>query len=274
MAEMRKHRRHIVCLYYRMSVQIIELSDSSYNGKSTILCAIVIIFYLYITLKISSQLYRKLNPNAKYLNPNIINALSQDTMKTIQYLMGIIVKDNIDEKVKEYEYEITNLSNAIKESTKTAEKAAILVSALNKKIYDSFQTKLASFNAFFDNTKKTIGEVQTSIDSLNKKYEKLQEQYKTRLQTYVNNLIEFMTRIADQISKATVIPSLFNMITPLKKIYDAIFLTLKNNLNFIREIYGDSNYNINGVQYDSTAKTNVNTGFSSSKSILSISGYK
>lgn len=257
-----------------MVTKIIELSSSNYNGSSSLLSIIVIISFIYFITIVGSNLYNKLNPNAKYKNPNIFNSLIQNTMNTIQYLMSGNVADNIDNKIANYKDDINNLSKTIKESTNFANQIIKLVSALNKKIYDQFAIKLNKFNKFFENVKTTIIKMQSAVDNLNNKYEDLYKNYQIRLQTYVNNLISMMSKISEQITKATVIPSLFNMIAPLKKIYNSIYNTIKTNLPFIRKIYKDDKFDITGSPYDSTAKPNLNTGFNASRSILTIAGYK
>jgi len=257
-----------------MTTQVIEISNSSYNGTSSLLSTIVLIAFIYFTIASASRLYNKLNPNARYKDPNIINALSQNTMETVQYLMGGIVSNNVDEQVEKYKIEIDNLSDAIKSSTNFADQVMQLISALNKRIYDQFAAKLNSFSAFFENTKTTANKIKHAIDDLNGKYTNLYQNYQTRLQAYVNNLILFMGKVSEQITKATVIPSLFNMIEPLKKIYNSIYGTLQNNLPFIRQIYNNDKYDIPKNLYNSTAQTGLNTGFGASKSILTMAGYK
>lgn len=257
-----------------MTSQVIELSNSSYNGTSSLLSTIVLIAFIYFTIASASRLYDKLNPNARYKDPNIINALSQNTMETVQYLMGGIVADNIDTQVEKYKIEINNLSDTIKESQNFAGKVMILISALNKRIYDQFESKLNSFSTFFENTKTTANQIKNAIDNLNKNYQDLSKYYQTRLRAYVDNLISFMGKVSEQITKATVIPALFNMIEPLKKIYNSIYGTLQNNLTFIRDIYKDDKYNIPKNDYSSTAQSALNTGFGASKSILTMAGYK
>lgn len=257
-----------------MVTKIIELSNSNYNGTSSLLSIIVIISFIYFTIIIGANLYNKLNPKAKYKDPNVFNSFIQNTMNTIQYLMVGIVQNNMDNKIVIYKDEINNLSKTVKESTNFANQVIKLVNAANKKIYDQFASKLNSFTKFFENAKTTVKKMQSTVDNLNNKYEELYKNYQTRLQKYVNNLISMMKKTSEQISKATVIPSLFNMIAPLKKIYNSIYNTLKNNLPFIRQIYKNNKFDISGSPYDSTAKTNLNTGFNASRSILTISGYK
>jgi hypothetical protein len=260
-----------------MTINIIEVSNSSYNGTSSLLSIIVLISFIYFTIIVSESLYNKLNPNAKYKDPNIMNAIIQNTMESIQYVIGIIVKDNLDKKSAEYGDKIDNFYDTIKKISLYESNMSELLDAISVKIYNNYNNQLDRFYKILDKISNVVKKMSSYIGGLNTKYNVLYTNYQKSLSNYVDNLFKTMENITTQINKITVIPALFNMIEPLKKMYNAIYNTLNNNSTFIDKFYSDG-YTAeklkNANKYNAVSNTNTNTGFNASRSILTMSGYK
>ena len=255
------------------SIHAIELSNSSYNGTSSLLSTIVLITFLLFTIITGAKIYNKVNPN-NIKDPNIFNALVQNTMGTIQYLMGDITKKNIDDMASNYRSQISDLKTSAELSANALSLVSTIITGANQTIYNKFKDNLGKLGDFLTSASGVINKLSSISDASIKNFEGAYIAYQKKLQSYVDGMVSMMQTVANQIQQAAVIQPLFGMITPLKRVFDGVRDTLKTNMPFIKQFYPEFDLDANTPSVNSNLQPNLGASFKTSSAILQQSGYK
>jgi len=254
---------------------VIEISNSSYNGTSSLLSIIILIAFVYFTILTGAKIYRKMNPNIVYNTPNIFTALIQNTMLAIQYNMKDIVKKQYNDRVASYDQTLDDMKTTLRSSSNYMDMVSIAVGSLNEKVYSNFKNNLATFDDFLKNAKNVVSKINDISNQNIKNFEEAYKQFQQRLKSYVDNLYTMLSTIGSHITTSSVIPSLANLIPPLQKIYQSIYDTLSNNKDFIHSIDPDFVFDTSKLPNPSSAaKTSTASSFRATSAILRNSGYK
>lgn len=252
--------------------KIIEISNSSFNSTNSLLSSIIIFIFISFSVAISTKIYNRIHPDDKYKDPNIFYSLIQNTMSSIQYFMGKFAEEKANKQLDEQKKQINEMKEALNKYANSSDKITSFLGNINNAIYHNFTNKLQIISTFLDNLKGMIGKVTDITNSNINNFEKVYKLYQTKLQNYVNNMVSMMRTIANQIKNATVTPGLFNIITPLTKVYNSIHDTLKNNTDFIHQFY--PKFKLNPPPVDNSIKTGITSSFKVSSAVLKTSGYK
>lgn len=255
-------------------LDVVEISNNSYNGTSSLLMIIILIIFLYFTMTIYGKLNVKLNPDTKYASPDFTNSLIQNTMITIQHVIGLFAKQEVKDKVSEYTDEISNMKNKLNEYSNTAGTISSLVGNANNAIYKNFSKKISGMQTTLDGLITVTGKIKKMMDNNIINLEQKYVAYQKNLQAYVDNLVNMMKTISVHITNATVTPSMYKLITPLKTVFNSIHESLKNNLDFIKDFYPSFDLTAKTPTVDTTIKSDINSSFKTSSSILKTAGYK
>ena len=254
---------------------VIEISNSSYNGTSSLLSIIILISFVYFTILTGAKIYRKMNPNIVYKNPNILNALIQNTMLAIKYHMKDIVKKQYDDRVASYDQTLDDMNSTLRSSSNYMDMVSVAVGSLNEKVYSNFKNNLTVFDDFLKNAKNVVNKINDISNQNIKNFETAYKQFQLRLKSYVDNLLIMLSTIKSHIEKASVIKSLSNIIPILEKVYQSIYDTLNNNKDFIHTINPDFVLDNSKLpKPSSAAKTLTSANFNATSAILRNSGYK
>jgi predicted S18 family serine protease len=251
----------------------IELSNSNINGTNSTLSIIVLLSFIYFTIITCTKIYIKKYPNDKFKEPNVYNAILQNTMQSINNYMAYFAKENIKEETKKYTEQIQEKKSKLNDYTNTAVDISTIVGTANEKIYSTFNSKLQDYNDFLTKMQNVSNKIKKLSDDNITYFGNIYKTYQEKLKAYVDNLVNMMRTIGDQIEKATAVPSLFSLIKPLQKVFVSIKGTLENNMSFIKQFYPTFTVPTD-IDIKSTIKPNVATSFKLASSILKSAGYK
>lgn len=252
--------------------KLIEISNSSYNGTNSLLSNIIIIIFISFSIAIGTKIYNKVQPDDKYKDPNIFYSFVQNTMLSIQYFMGKFAEEKANKQLDEQKKQISDMKAALNKYANSSDKITLFLGNINNAIYQNFTNKLQTISTFLNNLKGMIGKVIELSNSNIDNFEKVYKVYQTKLQNYVDNMVNMMKTIATQIKNATAIPALFNIISPLTKVYNSIHDALKNNTDFIHQFY--PKFKFDPPPIDNSIKTGITSNFKVSSAVLKTSGYK
>lgn len=256
-----------------MTARVIELSNSSYNGTSSLLSTIILAGFLLFTVKTGGKLYNKLNPTGKYKDPSIFNAVVQNTTKTIQHLMDINTTKAMDDLSTDYKTRLSELKTTVQMSSSYATAVSTIMGGINKQIYDNFVANLTKLQTFLDNSKSVVGKITDLSNKNADAFDTAYAGFQTVMQKYIRDIVTMMSAVVTQISQASVIKPLFAMVTPLKRVYDSMYETLTSNLPFIQKM--DSSFDMSQIPAVNTSiNPNLGADFKLSSAILQQSGYK
>jgi len=258
-----------------MTTKIIELSNSNYNGTSSLLSIIVLISFFYFVVKMHARIYKKMNPKKIYKSPNIFNSIEQNTMLAIKFFLKDTVTTNYKKHIEQYEKQMQDMNSKLKSSTGYMDMVSSVIGELNRAVYNNFLSNIGYFNDFLSRARNVVNQITQMSNTNIEAFKSAYNQFKQRLKNYVNNLMTMLGTIAYQITIISTTPKLglTYMMEPLNKVYKSIYDTVQNNKKFIKDI--DETIDIDNIPKVSTEiKPIIATNFQASGGILRNAGYK
>ena len=251
----------------------IEISDSSMNGTSLLLAAVILVSFIILTVFITRNLYDKLHPYTQY-GPSFKNALTQNTMQNIKNIITNVTNDAEIKQISKYNDQLTEWTKTIYEYENMNVSIANILNTKFENIQDYFSSRLTELSGNLVYYTNAVGQLNSIADDNIQKFETAYYTYQEKLQSYVQGVVSMIGTVIDQITNATVIPSLYSLIGPLKNVYQAMYSTLNDNLSFIKDIYPEFSMDLVPTLPNTPIQSNLASSFKSSTAILTSAGYK